>query len=104
MLDWVVPLVIACWVSVWVLFDARSRDWSLTGYRGYSPVFWAAAVAIVGVIFVPIYLVVRRRSRPNGKIRGLKRCAECAELVQRDAHVCHFCRRRFVPHALQRAA
>jgi hypothetical protein len=99
-----VAVVAVCWIVVWVLFDARSRDWSLTGYRGYSPVFWAAAVALIGLVFLPVYLVVRRRSRPNGKLRGLKRCPECAELVQGDALVCRFCRFRFVVQRLQRAA
>jgi hypothetical protein len=100
----IVVLVFAISIVLWVLFDARSRDWSQTGYAGYSPVFWAAAVAIFGIIFLPAYLIVRRKSRPRGRSNGMKRCPDCAELVQGDAAICRFCRHRFATRDLRRVA
>jgi O-antigen/teichoic acid export membrane protein len=94
----IVVLAFAISIVIWVLFDARSRDWSQTGYANYSPVFWAAVVALFGVIFLPAYLIVRRKSRPRGRSKGMKRCPDCAELVQGDAAICRFCRHRFATH------
>lgn len=100
----VVVLVFVISIVIWVLFDARSRDWSRSGYAHYSPVFWAAGVALIGIIFLPAYLFARRKSRPGGDGQRRKRCPECAELVQGDAAICRFCRHRFNVAPLRRAA
>lgn len=91
-------LIITSWcvlvaLTIWVFVDARSREWSRTGYRRWSPTFWAVSVLMLWPVVLPMYLSARRRAHP----RSLKRCPRCAELVQVDAKVCRYCRHAFAP-------
>jgi hypothetical protein len=98
----ILSCVVVAAISVWVLFDARSRDWSRTGYSGYSPVFWAAGTALLAIVFVPAYLFARRATRrrvretADGETLTMKRCPKCAEQVLRNAEVCRYCKHEFV--------
>jgi len=97
-------LILAIGGSVWVLFDARSRDWSRSGYSGYSPVFWAAGTALFAIAFVPAYIFARRRSISRSDAHRLaaggdRRCPRCAETVRASAEVCRFCQHEFVRQA-----
>lgn len=56
-------LLVAVYVvtTVWVGFDARKRDWTAT--RGPKTVAGhVIGVAILWVVFFPIYLIARRRA------------------------------------------
>jgi sterol desaturase/sphingolipid hydroxylase (fatty acid hydroxylase superfamily) len=62
----IVPsLALLLFVALGVYLDARSRDWSRSGYQHYPPSFWAIAVFLFAVVFVPGYLVARANSRPR---------------------------------------
>jgi len=41
----------------------------------------------------PVTIVQASQGQPN----NLKRCPECAEVVQADARICRFCRHEFYP-------
>lgn len=61
-------LIITAWlvlfaVTIWVFLDARSLDWSRTGYRRWSPRFWAFSVFFLWPLVLPTYVTARRRAR-----------------------------------------
>jgi p-aminobenzoyl-glutamate transporter AbgT len=61
----VAPILLVFVVALAVYLDARARDWRGSGYAHYSPLFWAVAVFLFVIVFVPGYLVARASSRPR---------------------------------------
>jgi hypothetical protein len=59
------PVALLVIVVVAVYLDARSRDWRGSGYAHYTPTFWAVAVFLFAIVFVPGYLIARASSRPR---------------------------------------
>ncbi|MBI3484771.1 MAG: hypothetical protein HY012_06420 [Acidobacteria bacterium] len=85
-------IVFAVWLVLAVLVGAWAKQ---KGLRPMLYFFWSLLLSpAIGFLLVAI-------ARPNwekaGELAGKKKCPRCAEWVQREAQVCHFCQFSFEP-------
>jgi hypothetical protein len=87
----VVMIVIGAIVAVITAKDASKR--------GMNEFGWGVGVFLAMIVFLPLYLIVRKPLLPevieqqqlesgNGR-----KCPFCAEIIKAEAHVCRFCGR-----------
>ena len=85
-----IGVTLAFIIAGWVAQDAKKRGMSAGG--------WFTGVLLLLIIFLPLYLVVRKPILPEVIERerlesGGRKCPFCAEIIRIEARVCRFCGR-----------
>lgn len=86
-------LIVNLLVALWVFYDAQKRGFTLT-----QSILWAIGVFFLLIVFLPLYLIVRRR-RGELWARGERRsfsstqklCFYCGKPYQNDPNYCPHC-------------
>ena len=86
-----VGLVIAIVAAVWVASDARKR--------GMNSVGWAIGTFLLLILFLPLYLILRKPVVMNpavyppgvGPLPGSRMCPNCGQYYQGNARFCPAC-------------
>ena len=67
--------------------------------RGRSEIGWFIGVFLALIVFLPLYLIVRKPLLPKVieqeqlESGNSRKCPFCAEIIKSEAHVCRFCGR-----------
>ena len=85
----IIGLAIAAIIAVWVAMDANKR-----GMNGF---LWGLGVFLLCIVFLPIYLIVRRGKSPQAAGGGGPFCPSCGKQIS-DANA------PFCPHCGYRRA
>jgi hypothetical protein len=80
-------------VAVWVFYDSQKRGFTI--WRG---LLWAVAVSLALIVFLPLYLVARKRKerllareRETEAPAPLTSCFYCGQGYTGDPKVCPYC-------------
>jgi hypothetical protein len=98
MADFILVVMIAIGAIVAVI---TAKD---AGKRGMNEFGWGLGVFLVLIVFLPLYLIVRKPLLPEVieqeqlESGYARKCPYCAEIIKAEAHVCRFCGREQVIH------
>ncbi len=80
-------------VALWVFYDSQKR-----GYTVWRGLLWAIGVFLLLIIFLPLYLVARKRkerlwaqARQIPRISSGTSCFYCGKSYEGDPPVCPHC-------------
>jgi hypothetical protein len=80
-------------VALWVFYDSQKR-----GYTVWRGLLWAIGVFFILILFLPLYLIARKRREKLGAQAGgtqapppLASCFYCGQGYEGDPQICPYC-------------
>lgn len=92
-------LAVSALAGYWVYSDSKGRGHDLN-----TTLLWTVGSLVIPYVFLPLYLLLGRKSQANGKrrdqdiidveatlVEDLVKCPMCASKVKEDFKVCPYC-------------